>query len=385
MRLNKWTVVIILMVCINGCIEPYEPDIGESDQVLVIEGHLTDVDSIHTISVSISSPYSNPLFKPVSGCVVVVEDETGSSMTFQENRAGRYQSVPEPDFLSAGKAYKLTVVTPGVERYESEYDSLLACAPIDSLSFRVEEQGTSNPDINHYGVRFYLDMTGHMEEARSYMWTFEETWAYLAYYKLQYAYDGITLVQYTPQLYGVERCYYTEALRNFQVGSSNLSGSNEIRQQPLYFVSNQTPRLAARYSLLVYQHSLSRGAFRYWDKLRSQSGDIGGLYETQPSRAASNIYNVNHPEEKVLGYFYVSQVRQKRITVSENWEFPISFFNCPRDTVNSMQEFTFDFPYFMYSGNEETGFGAPYVYSYRECFDCTYRGGVTTKPEYWDY
>jgi hypothetical protein len=371
------------MVLATGCIEPFEPEIEESNAVMVIDGRITDNQGIQTISVSTSSPYSNPQFNPVTGCVVRVEDEAGHGITFVENDEGIYQSDLEPDFLTVGKAYKLLVVTPEDKVYESTYDSLLACAPIDHLSYELEVQGTSDPDINYYGIRFYADTKGSEEDSRNYLWTFEETWEYIAYYNLQYIWDGSALQDYTPQLHGYKICYLTELLENYQVGSSSMMGSNEIRHQPLHFVSNLTPRLQEQYSMLVAQHSLSYGAFLYWDKMRAQSVDAGGLFETQPSRTTGNISNVIDPEEKVLGYFFVSQVQEKRITVNEDFEFPIVGFDCPLDTANSLDDFGMNYPYIMWSLSI-MGRGPPYAYSHRECHDCTYRGGVTTKPDYWD-
>jgi hypothetical protein len=336
------------VVSCNGCIEPFEPDLDEADEVMVINGKLSDTQDIQTISISRSSSYSNPQFRPVSGCVVRVEDEAGHGITFMETSNGIYQSDLEPNFLAVGKAYKLMVVTPEDEVYESEYDSLLACAPIDSLSYRLEEQGTSNPDITYYGIRFYLDMKGSAQESRSYMWTFEETWNYLAYFPIEYIWDGYSLQEFIPRQTGFEVCYMTTGLEEYEVGSSSSSSRNEIRQQPLHFVSNQTPRLAAKYSLLVAQHSLSNGAYLYWSRMKEQTGQTGGLYETQPSRTTGNISNINNPEEKVLGYFFVSQAREKRISVTNHFNFPIVLFSCPMDTVWFPWQLDPPYPYFLF-------------------------------------
>lgn len=383
MRLNNWITGWLLAVLATGCIAPFEPDIEESGMVLVIDGRISDAEEIQTITITRSTPYNEPHFQPVLGCVVRVEDGEGAGISFPETGDGYYQSKLEPGFLSIGKAFKLIVITPDDSRYESAYDTLLACAPIENLSYKLEVQGTSDPDLNYYGVRFYADVTGSPEASRNYMWTYEETWEYLATHKLQYAWDGSVLHDYTPELNGFKICYLTTQLSNFEVGSSSLSDRNEILRQPLHFVSNQTPRLLEKYSLLVSQHSLSRGAFLYWDKLKAQGSNTGGLYETQPAKVIGNICNVADPEEKVLGYFFVSQVKQKRISVSEDFDFPIAPFDCPLDTANSVGDFGVDYPYFMYSISF-MGRGPPFAYSWKECHDCTYRGGVTTKPEYWD-
>jgi len=373
MRLNKWTIAILFAALCSGCIEPFEPLIEEESEVMVIDGKLSDTPGIQTITITRSSPYNNPRFKPVSGCVVRVEDGSGSGVTFPETGEGIYQTTLEPGFMAAGKAYKLQVFTPDEHTYESDYDSLLSCASIDYLSYKVEVQGTSNPDINYYGIRFYADVSGTLEESRNYMWTLEETWEYISYYPIQYIWDGSVYHDYTPQLHG----------EDFEVGSSRQLEQNEFHQQPLYFVSNQSPRLQEKYSLLVSQYSLSYNAYLYWEKMRAQAGDTGGLFETQPASSRGNIYNINDPDEKVLGYFYVSQVQEKRITVSEDFDFPIAEFLCPLDTTYSIEDFGSDYPVILYSLSI-MGRGPPYAYSSKECHDCTYRGGVTTKPEYWD-
>jgi hypothetical protein len=383
MQRNSWILSILLGIFCSGCIEPFEPEVDEEREVLVIDGRITDLAGPQVITVSRSSPYNNPQFWPVTGCVVRVEDDSGEGITYSENGTGKYEAIPGQGFAAVGRSYKLIVSTPDGNVYESGYDSLLACAPIDSLSYKVEKQATSNPAVNYYGVRFYVDVKSSPGESRNYMWTYEETWEYLAYYPIQYVWDGVDFIEYTPYLQGYDICYMSHRIPEFQVGSSNLLQTSEIRQQPLYFVSNQTPRLEVKYSLNVLQYSLSYDAFLYLDRIKSQSSGDWGLYESQPSSPGGNICNVNDPEEKVLGYFFASQVKEKRIMVSENFDFRIARFDCPLDTAYLLGDFGDFYPYFMFSISF-LGSGPPYAYSYKQCHDCTYRGGVTTKPEYWD-
>jgi hypothetical protein len=222
----RWAIFFLFVILINGCIEPFEPDIDESSSVLVIDGYLTDAPGTQTINISRSSPYNNPHLLPVTGCVVRVDDELGNGVIFLEDTTGIYRSELEPGFMAVGKAYKLMVITPDDEVYESDYDSLLACAPIDNLSYRIEVQGTLDPDVNYYGIRFYADIKGNPEHARNYMWTFEETWEYISYYKVQYSWNGSSLHNYFTEKHGVKVCYLTEELKAYEVGSSRLFSRN---------------------------------------------------------------------------------------------------------------------------------------------------------------
>lgn len=383
MHRSKWIILLCLALIFRACVDPYEPTIDEEKELLVIDGILNDRDSLQTISISLSSPYNSPEFIPVQGCIVRVEDNLGTGLLFLETEAGTYQVETDPNFAIPGRAYKLTVSTPSGEVYESSYDTLMPCPPISNLDYEVEVQGTSDPDTDYYGIRFYLDMKGSSTDSKSFMWMYEETWEYHAYYPIQYVWDGEILHDYTPELAGYKVCYLSNRLNEYQVGSSEHLVSNEIINQPIHFVSNQSPRLEEKYSLLVLQHSLSDGAYDYLVRLRSQSGESGGLYETQPASAQGNIYNVNKPGEKVLGYFFTSQIKEKRILVEEEFDFKMKYFYCPIDTVWSTDEFEDELPYFMYSANVD-GEGPPYEYSYQECFNCLYRGGTNEKPDYWE-
>jgi len=383
MHRSRWIIILSLAFALRACVEPFEPLIEEEMELMVIDGILNDRDSIQTISVSRSSPYNNPEFFPVTGCVVRVVDNLGTGLVFREEEEGLYQAHADPGFILAGLAYKVTVFTPDGVEYESEYDTLTACPPVAQLVYEVETLGTTDPDISYHGIRFYLDVAGGSGDTRNYMWMYEETWEYHAYYPLQYSWDGAMLYDHSPEMEGVSVCYLSKRLNEYQVGSTALLTGNEIRKQPIYLVSNQSPRLLEKYSLLVLQHSLSVGAYDYLERLRSQSGSPGGLYETHPASSRGNIYNVDNAEEKVLGYFFASQIKEKRIMVDEKFDFWIPKFTCPLDTAWSPSAFGYEPLYYMYSGAFDSQ-GPPYISSSLECHNCLLRGGTNVKPEYWD-
>ena len=52
----------------------------------------------------------------------------------------------------------------------------------------------------------------------------------------------------------------------------------------------------------------------------------GDIFEKQPFSIASNIHNINNPDEQVLGYFQVSAVNKKRIYITPSG---ISELNLP--------------------------------------------------------
>lgn len=380
MPVNKLHILLIFLLSCVSCIVPYEPEIKDAQEVLVISGSVTDKPGFHYVSVSLSAPYNEPELIPVPGCIVSVEDENGDLRVYHEQIPGVYEVILGPEFLGVGKSYALSVLTPSGEEYRSDYDTLLACPPIDSLYYEIQSQGTADPDVMHYGLQFYSDMVGDTDVARSFMWKLHETWEYTSPYKAGAIYDedGWRVIDGTP----IHRCYMNLRVKELFTASTRSLAENRINKNALNYVSNQSPRLSYQYSLLVEQQSLTNDAFVYWDQMRSSSSEGGGLYETQPSSTIGNIYNIRKPEEKVLGCFYATQIREKRITVKNYFEFEVERYECTLDTIHSLDELGDNYPHYMmliaiYPPDP------PWMYGEEWCFDCRKYGGTTTKPDYW--
>jgi len=388
MQVNKYHILFLLLLTYDSCIEPFEPVIEEYQKVLVINGKITDQPGMHYIEISRSTPYNYPSYQPVGGYVVMVTDENGEMIHFLEREPGRYSADIPGSFLAVGKAYMLQVFTPNGREYCSEYDTLLACPPIDSIYYEVETRETSDPDFILGGIQFYMDMTGSASDSRNIRWQLEETWEYWAALFSQYIRregEEVTDFHSSEDLF---KCWKTYPIREIYTETTRNLSVNALKRNSLNFVSNETDRLKVTYSLLVKQQSLTRSSYVYWDKMKAQSGETGGLYEHQPSSAIGNICNTTDPDEVVLGIFYATQQRTKRIMVNnvsgENdpFEFKIPYLTCEWESANSIFQSGNDFPYYLKS-NSPIGYGPPYLTADRICFDCRIQGGFNVKPDFW--
>ncbi len=107
-------------------------------------------------------------------------------------------------------------------------------------------------------------------------------------------------------------CYHdSEVEEVFYSNTSNIV-TNSRKRVPLQFIPNG-PKLSFRYSCLVSRYTLSEEAYNYWLNKEAEIKESGGLYYTQPSQNLSNIKNINDDQEAVLGYFWVSALKQKRV------------------------------------------------------------------------
>jgi len=380
MQVNRYHILLLLLLTCRSCIEPFEPVIEESQEVLVINGMITDQPGMHYVEISRSTPYNEPIYQPVSGCVVTVTDENGEMINYFEEGWGRYGAYLPGSFLAVGKSYSLQVYTPDQKEYRSDFDTLLACPPIDTIYYEVEIRETSDPDFSLAGIQFYMDMTGTSSDSRYFMWQLEETWEYWAATFGHFIWWGGGVEEFhTNDLF---KCWKTYPIRELYTGTTRNLSVNALRRNSLNYVSNETDRLKVTYSLLVKQQSLSKKTYDYWEKMKKQSGETGGLYETQPSSTIGNIYNTNDPDEVVLGILYATQQQSRRIMVNNHFDFKIPYLTCELYTIGSVYELLSDFPYYLRSISP-TGYGPPYETGDKICFDCRIQGGINVKPDYW--
>lgn len=365
-----------------SCVDPYQPEIGEVQDLLVVNGNITDEPGEHIVEVSLSSPYNSPENIPVPGCVVHVEDNFGEGKTYLETSPGIYSANLDKPFLAVGKAYKLFVFTPDGGEYQSDYDSILPCPDFTSLEYRVEVSETEDPEKDYYGIQFYADSKGDGGDSRNFLWKLVEAFEYHSPYWIQYIWDYGDFIRFVPATDSLLRCYTTQQVKEVYTASTTYLLENELGDYPLSYVSNRTNKLRYKYSLLATMHSLSEDAFVYWDRITASQREGGSLYETQPSGLTGNIYNVIDPEEKVLGYFYASQPKSRRLTTKERFEFPIPTLTCSLDTVWDLNELSPDHFHYMISLSEMLS-GPPYGTGDRSCFNCLEHGGVLEAPEYW--
>lgn len=384
MPVNRSHILFLLLLVCQACIEPFDPVINETQEVMVIEGMISDRPGIHQVRVSISTPYSNPEFSPVGGCVVSVADDEGNMEFYSESwlETGVYEAWLDEPFLGVGKAYSLQVVAPSNRVYVSDYDTLLSCPPVDSVYYIHEISGGEDPDDVWQGLQFYNDVRGFDGGTRNYRWKATATWEYHSPYTPQYVRFRSQNIPYIVD--SVSTCYLTETIETVYAASTQLLSENNIYKNKLHYVSDQTPRLAERYSLLVEQHSLTDQAYNYWEKLAAQSANSASLYETQPSSSQGNIYSTDWPGEKVLGCFYATQIQDKRIFVDyEDLDFAVPAYTCRLDTLNDNSTFIYDQYYYLIS-LAPIGPGPPWLGGGpRNCFDCTERGGDNEIPDFW--
>jgi hypothetical protein len=156
---------------------------------------------------------------------------------------------------------------------------------------------------------------------------------------------------------------------------------------PLHFVTNETQRLSYGYSLLVRQHSMDAPAFRYWDELKKNSQSQSGLYDRLPSITPGNISNINDPDERILGFFGVSGLTERRFFVKDVeglQKYDVRFCYPYPEQPRYRYLMTADLPVYVSRAiDPETG-SLHTGETVHRCLDCRVREGSSgDPPDFW--
>ncbi len=374
----------------HSCIIPFDPEIDIKDiNKYVISGKVTDYSELQTILVSRASAVGSPQFIPVSGCSVRIYDDKYHQFEMSESEKGKYTGRIDLKYIFPGTSFMVRIITPDGTVIESDFDIMNECPKIDSVYYKIAEFPSNITDVNTSELQFYVDLNGGNIKSRYFRWDVIETWEHHSDHPREWYYDG-TVHQISPPDSSRMVCWTTELEKNiYTLSTENLIG-NKYSMFPLNIVYSYTPKLIYGYSLLLKQYAISEDAYSYWDQMRINSSDLGGLYEKQPLSITGNLHNISDPDMEVLGFFSAEMCKSKRIFIKNVENFKIDFQTpcnpSPLERGGFLEISPYDYPVFLEAGIDEFGVSFYYMSTLSdECVDCLYMGGTNIKPDFWPY
>jgi hypothetical protein len=384
-QINK-IFLFVLLVLLSSCIKQFTPVFDESVAAkFVVSGRVTDTEGWQQVDISFSSPIEAPEYIPASGCQVKIKDDKGNTFSLEEEQPGSYRVWMAKEYLVPGISYKLEILTPNNEKIESTYDRMIQGPVLDSVYYVIKEIPTFEPSVNLRGAQFCTDLNAEGFESRYFKWEILETWEYHAEHIKEYYYDG-DWHEIIPPDSSSKVCWITRPVKNVYTVSTNNFTKNAYKQFPLQFVDGiHSNRFEVLYSILVTQLAVSEGAYSYWDQVRINSTEQGGLYEKQPLDIKGNLTNISNPGNEVLGYFYVATGSTRRFFFKDIKDLELLYLKpCVEsslDPYGGWKDFDpIEYPVYYYFNDD----GKLRILSY-ECVDCRISDGFTTKPDFWPY
>jgi len=372
-------ILFVIIASVVSCVEEIPLESSGFEEAIVIEATITNEVKQHQIKLFQAFALDTTGPNPLSGAVVKVIGK--SEYLFEEGEDGIYTS---RDSFAAqpGINYQLNILANGKE-YESELMELLGTNSIDQLEAnRINFRGDN-------GVAITLNNQTSNGVANYYKYEYVETFKFNSnYFKV----NDIIIENGEPIEVPKQKeeytCYRTTNSQEIILANTNSLSENSVNDLLVKFIESNNPAVSNRYSLLVKQFIISREAYTYYEILKELSSSDNLFSQSQPGFYAGNISNINNPDEKVIGFFNISSVSEKRIYFNyEDFYDPgsirprfVPFAGCEA-TSPSIATLIVQIEQGTVRWSETTPGGAILVVPTR-CVDCTVFG-TNEKPEFW--
>jgi hypothetical protein len=382
----NYKLLLVLLIVMAGCRKPYTaPAINASNSYLVVEG-VIDSGGDSTIiklsrTVNLSSKTS---INPQKGATVTVENDQNAVLTLKDNGDGTYVSAGLN--IDNTRQYRLRIKTSDNREYLSAFVPVQITPPIDSVGYKIVNEG----------LLIYANTHDPTNTVQYYRWTYDDGWIFNADYLSQFvAQNGaLTSRGLATQVY---TCFGSGTSSDIVLAKTTNLKQAVVYQQPIATIPTTSEKLEEEYSILVKQYALTPQAYNFYSLLKTNTEQLGTIFDASPSEVPGNIQCISNPSEQVIGFVSVNNMQTKRIFVHKS-QLPAKWtaqypYACEVDTAhydifvlnkgseNQVQAFLIDSPQMYTALFELTG---EWTYSTHECADCTVRG-TRNPPAYWKY
>ncbi|CAL2082957.1 conserved hypothetical protein [Tenacibaculum sp. 190524A05c] len=316
-RLIKIASILISFVIIHSCIEAIEFENITFDGNLVVKALITNETKKHTIELSRTIPIDSTKLNPEKNARVFIADDSGMIFDFVEINDGTYESATS-FAAQTNKLYTLNIETSDGQTYSSIQETLPKTTSISNLKVGVEENEIEY--IREMVIRVDSDLTS--DEGKYYRYEYEETYKIKTPLwtndELKIISDTkpyeVILVQKDPAVAGEGFCYPTEKSNQIFLTETINLGQDQVVGFPIRQIPIDNYRVGLRYSILVKQYVINQNTFDFYTLLDKFSEPDNIFSQTQVGNIPSNISNNKFPtEDRVIGFFEVSSVSEKRL------------------------------------------------------------------------
>ncbi len=358
------------------CVKPFNPPaLQAKTNYLVVDGFInTGANRVTTINLSRTRSISDSVFttEPELNAFIQIASQDGNIYALTEQGNGVYQSAIL--HLDNTKSYQIKIKTSNGKEYSSEYASCMQTPAIDSLTWRQPGDAI-----------IYLYTHDPANNTRYYKWDFTETWQYNSIFQTVYGVDENNIINVLNTSNQIDSCWENDLSSEILLGTSVNLSDDVVNRAKIATIPLNDVKIYVRYSILVRQRALTAEAYKYWQIVKKNSQDRGGLFDLQPGQLQGNVHSETDLTEPVIGYINASSETEYRLFINNRelnswYRGPnnCDIGNIPQDPNNYRNWYYQDtawLPYFFS--------GSVIVIARKICLDCRSHGGTNKRPSFW--
>ncbi|RZJ52508.1 MAG: DUF4249 domain-containing protein [Flavobacterium sp.] len=328
MSFNKVIFILLLSFIFNGCTETYPLLTNTYEEAIVVEATLTNELKNQEIKITKTAKFEDSGIQNEKGAIVTVKDDQDNVYAFEEID-GIYKSKVAFQILPS-KKYAMEIITADGKIYQSTQQTLTTDTPIESIVPSL----VTNKD-NQTGIQINVNSYDPLRTSNYYRYEYEETYKIIAprWTYLKIIATGPESVELIPHSTETRTCYSTKKSTDIILVNTNDQADDRVNL-PIRFIDENNYIIGHRYSILVRQFVENFEAYNFHKIMRDIAGSSGVLSPKQPGVLSGNIKCINNNEAKVIGYFDVATVTEKRIFFNYTDFFPTTpppYFNTCED------------------------------------------------------
>ena len=316
-----------LLLSLNACIDPYDADFSQNNKILVVQGLITnDLKNPDTLRIQYSTYVSDGvvLTNPIAGTQASIFAVSGGEETklVQVGSSGGF--LPPASFkINPTEKYLLRFTLADGQKYESSAQQILSTPPVANIydTFNPKSLASQDGKTTSSANEVYVDFQDAPNEKNFYLWR------YTHYENQVYCItcDPNTLYQLGPQscvknqfnyqqnpAYDYQcngNCYNITRSKRVNILSDAASDGRLVKGRLVAQIPYHT---ASGCLVVVQQMSISSEIYGFNKILEAQTQTNGGLADTPPAGIVGNIRNLTNPNQPVVGYFGLADIRTSR-------------------------------------------------------------------------
>jgi hypothetical protein len=296
MKRNILLIIFAIIVQLS-CVEQVDLPYRNETPVLVVDGEITNENPPYSLRLSYSGKFvSGSIITSrlaVNGARVILTDDAGNSVRFRQNiyEPALYQTDNEYK-CQIGRSYSLRIEMPDGKVYITKPQLMKGVVPISAIYA---------DKIKNF-VRTYIDTKDAENSTDYYRWK-----SYSISYKRTNGTSGGGACG--------PNCWAYNQVDGINIFADTYINGKEIKKRLVHFSPIDDAAPLARHYIEVKQMSISQEAYLFWQQYEEQRTRTGSIFDPLPSTIIGNVVNEKDDKDFALGFFGVSGVSTKRLTV----------------------------------------------------------------------
>jgi hypothetical protein len=337
--------LILLIILIDGCIDPANIDVPAFKYQLVVDGFITTNPGPYTIKLYRSRPLGAgvDLDRLIAEkfAKITLRDDAGNSELLTETGEGVYQTNINGIRGETGRKYHIEIILINDKKYESLPEEIRPVGEVTGIEYEfVAGSGAGFREGD--GFKVYADATGVPDQddfvrLRMVATYKVETFPQLRTKRVEggdipdpYPCSGYIRDQ-EGRLAKVGVCECCICWPNIYDEIPSITDEQFTTNEYVGFVPASRQTLYEKIRIEIQEMSLTPETYLFWKLVKAQKEGLSNIFQPPSAQLKGNIIAINNDEE-VLGIFWAAGIKSKSIFIDRS---EVPYIPQPIDTLKA--------------------------------------------------